>query len=274
MKCPRGIGLGALLVMLGKSLVFPGTIDFETINGTVPFEGMAISNQFRPYYGVSFRAPGGGFPALARVGWPEAAFDRNGDTESDTVRSNQVNAIGSFHLSHRASGTNVIIMDYDGPVSQVRGYALDIDYSETLTILAYSDSTSTNPVETLILTTSTPNTGDGIATSWSLVRPTPDIRRIELVCKGPMGHDLLYSNYTPPPAEPAALELKLYPGLTIHGIVGRPYRIEYADVLDRTDTSTNWHALTTIFLPTSPYLFMDKTPASSPERYYRAEALP
>ena len=273
MRCPHGTCLAALLVMLGRSLVFPGMIDFETINGSVPFEGMAISNQFRAYYGVTFRSPGGDFPALARVGWPEGAFDRNGDAESDTVQSSQANAIGNFYLSHRASGTNVIIMDFDGPVSQVRGYTLDIDNNETLTILAYGDSTSTNPLQTLVLTTSTPNTGDGIATSWSLVRPTPDIRRVELVCKGPMGHDLLYSNYMPPPAEPAVLELRLYPGLTIQGSVGRPYRIDYADKLDRTDTSTNWHALTTIFLPTSPYLFMDRTSASTPERYYRAEAL-
>lgn len=260
--------------MAGSSRGFAATIDFETINGNVPFEGMLISNQFRPYYGVSFRAPTGGFPGIARVGWPQGAFDRQGAEPSDTVRANQAGAIADFYLTDNTSGTNIIIIDYDALVAQVRGYVLDIDAGETFTILAFSNATSTNPVHSLVITPSTPNTGDGIATFWSIVRPTADIRRLELICGGPMGHDLLYSSYMAPPAEAAVLGVRLHPGVTIHGSVGRPYRIDYADQIDRTGNSTNWHALTTIFLPTSPYLFMDTSPASSPERYYRAVGLP
>lgn len=267
--CPVG-----LLLAAGWVPAFGATIDFEMINGGVPFEGMLISNQFRPYYGMSFRSPTGEFPGIARVGWPQFAFDRQGDEPSDTVRPNQTNAIGTFYLTDNTTSSNTIIIDYDAAVSQVRGYVLDVDSAETFTVLAFSDATSTNPVHSLVITPSTPNTGDGIATFWSIARPTADIRRLELICRGPMGHDLLFSSYVPPPANAAELQLRLHPGLTIHGSVGRPYRIDYADRIDRTGSSTNWHPLTTIFLPISPYLFMDSSPASSPERYYRAVALP
>ncbi|HMJ64653.1 MAG TPA: hypothetical protein VK615_04815, partial [Candidatus Binatia bacterium] len=118
------------------------------------------------------------------------------------------------------------------------------------------------------------NTGDGVGTFWSFSRVTNDILRIEITRSGPAGYDLISSNYTPPPARAATLGLRMYPALTILGDRGRPYRIEYADKLDRGLGSTNWHFLTTLFLQGSPYLFHDITTGPSAERYYRVVSVP
>lgn len=272
MKPLISLAIRCLCILTPAHLVPAATIDFEQINAATPLEGMTISNQFEAYYGVSFRIPNG-WPAIARVGWPQAAFDRSGPNESDTVRSTQTNLIGQFFLVD-AAPTETIILDFRAPVSLVSGFILDIDANEQITISAYADSTTTNALESILITSATPNTGDGLATYWSLSRPTKDIRRIEFLERGPLGHDLLSSDYTPPPAPPANLGLTMYPGLTIRGAVGRPYRIDYADQLDRTPSTTNWHPLTTIFLPRSPYLFLDTTATNSPERYYRALNIP
>lgn len=257
------------------------TINFELVNGTVPFEGMAISNQFQAYYGVTFRRAAGAsepWPAIARIGEPRAAFDRNGTNANDTVRPENAAAIGQFYLTDNAADTSAesaLIIDFDAPVSQASGYILDIDAAEQVTVSAYADSTSTNALESRVFTNDSPGTGDGVATFWSFSRPARDIRRIEIdPASAKMGYDLFSSNYMPPPAGPTRLVLRTYPGLTIEGDVGRPYRIDYADKLDRTPSGTNWHVLTSLFLPHSPYLYMDLSPASSPERYYRAVALP
>jgi len=61
--------------------------------------------------------------------------------------------------------------------------------------------------------------------------------------------------------------LSLYPGLTIHGSVGCQYRIETSTDL------INWTPLTTFILPTSPYLYLDTTPATG-NRFYRVVLVP
>lgn len=60
-------------------------------------------------------------------------------------------------------------------------------------------------------------------------------------------------------------EMKLYAGLTINGAVGAQYRIDYKTSLQ----SSNWITLTTITLPSSPYLFIDVESGGAPGRYYR-----
>jgi hypothetical protein len=282
MKTPKPIE-GAWLALL-LAAIFDGraaTINFESINGVVPFEGMAISNQFQPYYGVSFRRSTNAskpWPEIARIGYPSVAFSRSGTNDNDTVTATYAAAVGQFFLVDDVtgdSGDDTIILDYDAPVSVVSGYILDIDSGEDVTVSAYTDATSTNALASLVLSSGDPGTGDGVATFWNISRPTRDIRRVELVPRNrPVGFDLFSSNYVPPPASAATLAVQTYPGITITGDVARPYRIDYTDKLDRTPSGTNWHVLTSFFLPRSPYLYVDSSPASSPERYYRAVALP
>jgi hypothetical protein len=68
-----------------------------------------------------------------------------------------------------------------------------------------------------------------------------------------------------------SLAERTYPGLIIIGTAGRHYQIQYVTSLSATNT---WNTLTNIFLPTSPYLFIDADPLSPltypPQRFYRA----
>jgi len=49
-------------------------IDFESIPGSTPSDGMSISTQFQATHGVIFSLEGGGSPVLAKVGSPLTAF--------------------------------------------------------------------------------------------------------------------------------------------------------------------------------------------------------
>ena len=62
------------------------------------------------------------------------------------------------------------------------------------------------------------------------------------------------------------LGIVMYPGLWLEGTVGATYRIDFI-----TDLSgaTDWTTLTSIVLPTSPFLILD-TNAPTPRRFYRA----
>ncbi len=69
-------------------------------------------------------------------------------------------------------------------------------------------------------------------------------------------------------SQPATITImsgQLYMGLTIHGRIGAEYRIDY-----QTTAGGLWTPLTSLFLPESPYLFIDSVPATGPARFYRA----
>jgi formylglycine-generating enzyme required for sulfatase activity len=70
----------------------------------------------------------------------------------------------------------------------------------------------------------------------------------------------------------AELELHTYAGLTITGTIGRVYSIEF--VTDLTDPSqSDWQCLEFLQLPASPYLWVDKSAATTGKRFYRAVAM-
>jgi hypothetical protein len=62
------------------------------------------------------------------------------------------------------------------------------------------------------------------------------------------------------------------PKIAVSGLVGRTNRIEYTDAL-ATGTN-NWQTLTTLELPSSPYLVTDSTATNSSQRFYRGVLLP
>ena len=197
----------------------------------------------------------------------------NGADDKLTVTN--ASDFGDFFLTDDAgsgSSGNGIILDFVGPVSQASGYIFDIDGNETVTVVAYSDSNGVSPLESIFFANGMPGTGDGQAALWSFSHPTKDIRRIDIAVSAGagVGYDNFASDYVPPPQTPPTLGLQLYPGLTIQGDVGRPYRIEFADGVN----STNWQVLTNFFLPASPHLFFDTSPANSAHRFYRAIPIP
>jgi hypothetical protein len=68
-----------------------------------------------------------------------------------------------------------------------------------------------------------------------------------------------------------ALDVELLAGLTITGLVGETYRVEYTTDLNEPHA---WHPLTTLVLPTSPYRYLLDSISAGPKRFYRAVQTP
>ena len=69
---------------------------------------------------------------------------------------------------------------------------------------------------------------------------------------------------------PAGLDLQLYAGLSITGVVGTVYSIEYVTDLAQTNNASAWRCLEFLQLPASPYLWADKSAPATGRRFYRA----
>ena len=72
--------------------------------------------------------------------------------------------------------------------------------------------------------------------------------------------------------DPAKVKIGLYAGLTIEGKIGCQYRIDYTTFLNPNPSLTVWTTLTTITLPSSPFLYVDTTVVSG-NRFYRVVPL-
>jgi hypothetical protein len=82
-------------------------------------------------------------------------------------------------------------------------------------------------------------------------------------------YDALVLEGAEPPIAPT-LEGRLYFGITVHGNVGKSYRLDYATVL----APTNWMTLTNFVLKASPSVILDPDNPTSGQRFYRAIELP
>jgi hypothetical protein len=65
---------------------------------------------------------------------------------------------------------------------------------------------------------------------------------------------------------PAGVSLALYSGITIDGVVGLTYGIQYST--DLSDAN-GWHGMANVTLGAPTELWFDVHPASQPQRYYR-----
>lgn len=70
------------------------------------------------------------------------------------------------------------------------------------------------------------------------------------------------------PSDPQT-ELAMYPGLTLRGLAGANYRIEFRDAFQPTN---QWTVLTNVVIPTSPHLWIDVSALGKAQRFYRAVA--
>ena len=154
-------------------------IDFESVPGAAPAEGLLISDQFKSTQGVEFRLEPTGIPVLAAVGRPMTAFSSRWGP--DTPAPNQ--GIGTFFLTDdgRTAGLDAppLIVAYDPPTSAACGVVLDIDFNETFTIEARDAAGAI--LQSVKIKAGDPNTGDGIATRWSIDRESADIHSIRFV---------------------------------------------------------------------------------------------
>jgi formylglycine-generating enzyme required for sulfatase activity len=69
---------------------------------------------------------------------------------------------------------------------------------------------------------------------------------------------------------PPVLGLQLYAGLSITGVVGTVYQIQYVTDLAQTNNASAWRCLEFLQLPASPYLWADKSAPATARRFYRA----
>lgn len=170
----------ALTLLLSASPMQAVLIDFETIPGDTPSEGLEISDQFLTTAGVSFSLDGGGFPTLAEVGSPTVAF-----APSDSPASGQ--GTGSFFLTDTGSLGNAnppaVVVSYSTPTAIASGVLLDIDFNESWTIEAFDASDVL--LETISIEAGDPGTGNALATPWSFDRSTNDIASIKLTGSRP-----------------------------------------------------------------------------------------
>ena len=65
---------------------------------------------------------------------------------------------------------------------------------------------------------------------------------------------------------PAGVSLALYAGITIDGVVGLTYGIQYSTDLSNTN---GWRGMVNVTLTTATELWFDVQPANQPRRYYR-----
>ena len=151
-------------------------IDFETVSGAAPFEGLEISDQYRESNGVVFSLSGGGSPVIAEVGAPTTAF-----ANSDTAAPGQ--GVGRFFLTDDGQLTGLeaqtLVVSYDTPTGSASGAILDIDFDERFTISLFDSIVGGALLDTIEFVAGQPDTGNGIASDWSFNRPDADVLRLE-----------------------------------------------------------------------------------------------
>lgn len=264
--------LTLLISALGAAAISAQTIDFETLpDGSPTTDGMIISNQYSAAYGVSFQFEDGTYPQIAKVGKPATAFwGPPNNSTADTPAAGQ--NVGTSFLTDDGNiltgPKSALIISYVTAVSNVSGVLIDIDFNESWLIQA-RDSKS-NVIDSIELTKTSYNAGDGLATPWAFHHQTADIASVGIVFTGSGSTvGLAFDNFSPASAitpGPASLGIQFYPGLTITGTVSALYRIDYAEA---PETNT-WFPLDTILLTHSPYHWCDFTATNATQRFYRA----
>jgi hypothetical protein len=267
-----------LLFLLLASLIAgrAQVIDFERLpDGSVPTDGMAISNQFLASFGVTFMFTNGAFPHIAKVGAPITAFwGTNPAHGPDQPRAAQ--NVGTYFLTDDGvfgAGSPApppLVISYARPVATASGTIIDIDYSDAWMVEARNDETQV--VATVTLTTNSPNAGDGLATPWSIVRTNADIYSIVITYTG-QGNTpgLAFDNFSPALAlTPAVLGITRTGQVAcveVAGSFGSAYDVQYTPYLP----STNWQALGRVVLTNAPeQLIFDYGVSNAAGRFYRA----
>ncbi len=170
------------------------TIDFESIPGAAPVDGLSISNQFAEMSGVVFSLANGSNPVLAQVGPPRTAFQGfNLGPDQPAPGTN----VGQFFLTDDGivgPPPSTLLIDYLEPVAAASGVILDIDGTEEWTIEAFDGAD--NVLATVVL--GPDSTLDGSATLWTFDEDAPVIEQISLRYTGTQTIvGLAFDNFSP-----------------------------------------------------------------------------
>ena len=194
--------LNAMVLICGMLIFIPATladsIDFETVPGVTPVEGMEINTQFEQIYGVTFSLSNGNSPRLAEVGPPLAAFmGPPNHSIPDTPAPNQ--GIGQFFLTDDGQlGISAdLVVTYTNPVKAASGVIIDIDLGEEWQIIA--GDINGLEIDRIALSSGSPGTGDGIATIWSFEHQYADIYLLRFTGYRPDAQNfgLAFDNFSP-----------------------------------------------------------------------------
>ncbi len=139
-------------------------LDFETIQGIIPTEGLEISTEYLSSNGVSFKFEDGTNPHIARLGLPNTAFNTN--LGNEFVNESQL--IGMYFLTDDgvlgSEYLSPLIMSFSSPLDSISGLVLDVDIGERFIIQAIDQFDSV--IDQTIIEAGDPGTGDGRVTRW------------------------------------------------------------------------------------------------------------
>jgi hypothetical protein len=147
-----------------------GTVDFETIPGGIPAEGVEISTQYLASEGMSFSLENGQFPMLVEIGGQEIGgflgpngFVFNGLIDTPAPGQN----VGNFYLADNNTiemlGPSPLIVSFAAPVAKAGAVIIDVDSEESFLIEAFG---ADGLLSSITIAAGDPDTGDGIATAF------------------------------------------------------------------------------------------------------------
>jgi len=202
-----------------------------TLTGTGTGEQTYISNFAAP--GSPYPGKGSGTNSIPSLSGNQSLRLSYGDTISQIIS----NCVPGIPLSLKFSGTLV----------NVSGI-LRVSFG------AYSNDFTASGLNALLVIPQDTN----VLLSFSAICPAYDNSK-----EGIILDSISLTAFT---STPASLSIATYPGISIVGVVGANYLLEYADALQ----PTNWVALTNLTLSFSPYLFVDTSVPNGQSRFYRA----
>ena len=187
--CRRTLVVTTLLAVLSViftplfSIAASVVVDFETIPGGTPADGLVISDQFS---GAIFSIEGGGSPVLAEVGGKITAFfGPPQQTLYDTIAPGA--DAGQFFLTDDGligQPPKVIVITFLTPVASVGGKLLDVDGGDVWT--AEARDINGNVIASQTISDGDPDTGDGSATPFLIQHSTNDIASVRFPYSGAM----------------------------------------------------------------------------------------
>jgi hypothetical protein len=188
----KGFGASALVAvaaLVSSTDARASFITFDTVPGFgTPTDGMSIGSQYAALTGMTFSLEGGGTPLIAGEGEPRTAFQGYGGV-ADQMAPGQL--VGPWFLTDDGIvGMTAPTLDisYSSANSHVGGDILDIDGTEAWQIQAYNSSNSL--LDSILITSSSSGTGDGIATSWAFNHLLADISLVKIVYAGGYEHGI------------------------------------------------------------------------------------
>lgn len=139
-------------------------IDFENIPGSVPAEGINITDQFEGTFGITCQRITGEPLILANIGPPITAFGSAwGEDEPNPGHDNGFFFLTDDGMLQGLSATPVEFL-FSAPIDSFSGCILDMDFGEEFVIHALDASGDIILADTI--RAGDPGTGDGICTYW------------------------------------------------------------------------------------------------------------